>query len=153
MEKGKESRIEVVQSPANTSHFLQPCDSTINKTFKKTTRKKRDLLNSISLLKFGSMQIKLMIGVAGFRALTPNIVKDAFVKTGLWLMDFHFVEFLPSPDRIKRSTSRQLSERKTLRVLRDIISINEEDPTRVLQCSRNIVSGPSGTTKAVRDAI
>lgn len=34
----RENRIEVIYFPADTSHFLQPCDQRVNKTFKQTVR-------------------------------------------------------------------------------------------------------------------
>ena len=39
-------KIEVVQALANTTHFLQPCDSFVNKAFKANMRRFRDYMCS-----------------------------------------------------------------------------------------------------------
>lgn len=42
LEKGNKCKIEVIQAPANTSHFLQPCDPTMNKNFSDAVKCMRD---------------------------------------------------------------------------------------------------------------
>lgn len=60
---------EVVQSPANTSHFLQPCDSYINKTFQTSIRCTRDDLCSMAISDTKSMDFKLKLVSEGYRAM------------------------------------------------------------------------------------
>lgn len=48
LEKAKLYEIEVIQNPANTSHFLQACDNPINHIFQTTIRRTQDYLNTFS---------------------------------------------------------------------------------------------------------
>lgn len=79
LEKVKLANSEIIQPPTNTSHFLEPCDSTINKTFNRTIRSTSDILNSLSFIDTGDMSIRLMLGVSGYRSLTRVVLKQAFV--------------------------------------------------------------------------
>lgn len=92
LERGVEKKIEIVQAPANTSHFIQPCDDRINKTFKRTVRKTRDALCKTTWVECADMRIKMMLGVAGYRSLTPEVVRKSFKATKMWPMDYSFVE-------------------------------------------------------------
>lgn len=90
LESARDAHIEVVQSPANTTHKLQACDDTINKAFKRAVRETRDEIAAKSLVNFGDMQLKLILGVAGFRALNRTVVSEAFFNVGLWPLDYRF---------------------------------------------------------------
>lgn len=83
---------EVVQSPSDTSHFLQPCDRRVNKTFKRAIRDARDALCAESFIDLTSVQISLVLGVIGFHAISPQCIKDSFYDCGLWPMDYRFMK-------------------------------------------------------------
>lgn len=61
IDKSIDLNIEVVQNPTNTSHFVQICDSEINKMFKKSCQDLRDKLAGYFLVNFGQMRMKLML--------------------------------------------------------------------------------------------
>lgn len=86
--------IIVIQLPANTSHFLQPCDATINKKFKERTRQVRDVLIKTGMYSNANIAFKLKLGVAGFQVLTADVVQQSFISTGMWPMNFQFYEML-----------------------------------------------------------
>lgn len=92
IEKCMETNIEVVQLPANTTHFLQPCDDKINKTFQVAVRATRDIIRARTDLDFGDMNRKLILGTAGYAALTPFVVRQSFARVGLWPMDYRFMD-------------------------------------------------------------
>lgn len=81
--KATAENIEVVQLPENTTHSLHPSDKSINKAFQTTVRKTRDLISQKSMLDFSSMNRKLILGISGYRALTKNIVKVAFINMNI----------------------------------------------------------------------
>ena len=91
LESCVEKGIEVVQSPANTSHFLQPCDSFIYKCFQKAVRTQRDTLCLMAVSDTKAIWFKLMFGAAGFRAISQGIVQASLTATGLWPMDYRFL--------------------------------------------------------------
>lgn len=91
LDRAVKNNIEIAQSPANTTHFLQACDSTINKKFQQSVRRVRDVIASNMLVDFGKMQLKLIMAIGGMRSLQPDVVRMAFQKTGLWPMDFRFL--------------------------------------------------------------
>ena len=91
LQAAREANIEVVQAPSNTSHFLQPNDDAVNRVFKKAVRGTQLFLLSKKLLSFNNVAMKLRLGMAGFRAITEQTVKRAWLNTGLWPMDYRFV--------------------------------------------------------------
>ncbi len=56
----QKTNCEVVQAPANTSRFLQPCDQFVNKAFQGAASDVRDKVNSMAIVNTKSVQIKLM---------------------------------------------------------------------------------------------
>lgn len=103
--------IEVVQSPANTSHFLQPCDSYINKTFQSTVRTVRDEICAVEVQDVKSMGFKLKLGVAGFRALSEGIIQASFTTLGLWPMDYRFLQKFRTEEATQRERLNALKSR------------------------------------------
>ncbi len=61
----KKNHCEIVQSPANTSHFLQPCDQYVNRTFQRSVRKLKDEVSGTAIMNTKSVKFKLMCGVKG----------------------------------------------------------------------------------------
>ena len=90
--------ISVVQLPANTTHFLQPNDDEVNKAFKRGVRTVRDSILHRALVDFGDMHLKLIMAVAGYRAITEDIIRTSFKNVGLWPMDYSFVLRLKKRD-------------------------------------------------------
>ena len=151
--KAQEFSIEVVQSPANTSHFLQPCDQSVNKIFKKEMRKKRDQLCAIHpLVNTSTQQFKLVCATHAYGAITENDIKHSFEVTGLWPMDFRFLERLKRPrhmvtetaeDTVRSATfgpsTRKMNARKrksdqeTWVELRKILEDRSKDPSEKIQ--------------------
>ena len=87
-----EQRLRGDTKPRNTSHFLQPCDASINKWFKSHVRKTRDQLCEKALIDTRSMRVELMVGVAGYRGLSSGMGQSSFVATGLWPIDYRFLK-------------------------------------------------------------
>ena len=103
--------IEVVQSPPNTSHFLQPCDAYINKSFQFTIRTLRDELCSIEVQDTKSMGFKLKLGVAGYRALSEGTIQASFTILGLWPMDYRFLDKFKTEESMHREKVRTMKAR------------------------------------------
>lgn len=55
------NKCQVAQSPANTSHELQPCDRDVNKKFKSTSRKVRDEICEVQVTDTRTMRVKLAV--------------------------------------------------------------------------------------------
>lgn len=88
----EQNKCELVQSPANTSNFLQPCDRLVNKTFQRTVRETRDALCFAAMKDTKAMRFKLLCGVRGFEAISLAAIGKSWEETGLWLMKFDFAE-------------------------------------------------------------
>lgn len=88
----EENGCEVVQSPANTSHFLQPCDRLVNKKFQHTVRETRDSLCLAAITDTKSMRFKFLCGVRGFEAISLADIRKSWEETGLWPMNFDFAD-------------------------------------------------------------
>lgn len=90
LEAATKNGCEVIQAPANRSHFLQPCDQHLNKAFAQTVRKTRDSLLSAASMDTKSVQFMLVCAIAAFDAIICSDIKRFFVDTGLWPMDYRF---------------------------------------------------------------
>lgn len=85
-----QKKFQAVQSPANTTQELQPCDQDINSTFNTSVRRKRDILCSLESNEISSVRVKLMCALRALQAVTVKDVQVDFSKTGLWPMNFDF---------------------------------------------------------------
>lgn len=85
--------MEVVQVPARASHFLQPCEQNINKSFKRGIREARDELDQYGLACRATVRMILMVGVMSWRKLTEDDARKSFQICGLWPMDFRFLSW------------------------------------------------------------
>lgn len=90
----QERNCEVVQSPANTSHFLQPCDQFINKVFQETIRTTRDDLCKEAVTDIKAVGFRLMCAINGFQHITVKHVQESWKVTELWPVDYRFVDKL-----------------------------------------------------------
>lgn len=91
LENKRERNIKVVQAPAITSHFLQPCDSLKNKTFKLMLLKTKDCTAKRSRINFGDMRVMFMLDAWAHCFITQGIVKHVFFAEMLWLAYFRFL--------------------------------------------------------------
>ena len=129
IEKARTNNIEVVVLPANTAHFSQPCDNQTNKSFKKAVRDTRDELLSLASTDVHAIGFKPKLAVAKHPAVTASNVRESFVKTGIWSMDYRFL------DRLKTAAFEGKHSRAAL-----INRIYNTGPTSALKSVRKILS-------------
>lgn len=72
-----------IQTPANTSHFLQPCDQTTNMRISFWMKRTVEALLSNHVLAVQSVQCKLTCGIEVHRQLLRTEIMHLWVKTGL----------------------------------------------------------------------
>ena len=77
-------KCEVVVSPANTSHFLQPCDQFVNKKFKKKMQGIRDQFAKSAMFDTRSVRFNLFCGVHAYNSITAADAIASFSKAGLF---------------------------------------------------------------------
>lgn len=88
----KENKCEIVQSPSNTTHFLQPCDQDVNRSFKKSMRTYRGLSHKQKTLDMRTLRANLMVAALAYSTITIESIKLSFKKTGLWPMNYSFLD-------------------------------------------------------------
>ena len=91
LQYGSENNVEIVRLPANTIHFLQPCDQAINRVFKQSIRAARDELLSNCHIGFANVTFKLKVAAAGYKAITKPVIEKSFLTAGLWPVNYRFV--------------------------------------------------------------
>lgn len=91
LRKSEMINCEIVQTPSDTSNFPQPCDQNVNRNLKAGLRDMRDKFCVQSLINLNRVQIALILGVAGFRNISPRFFIDSFTKSGLWPMNYNFL--------------------------------------------------------------
>lgn len=85
--------MEVIQLPANTARFLKTCNNNLNKYFQTTDRNSLGLILQKSILDFSSMNMNLILGIANYRSLPKENVKESLVHVKLWRMNFLLEHF------------------------------------------------------------
>ena len=87
----QKSNIVVVRLQENTTHILQPCDQSTNKTFQRAVRSTRDEILALSHFKYAKNAFKVKLAVVGHQAITPDIARRSFEECGMWPMKFQFM--------------------------------------------------------------
>ena len=87
--------VVIVQSPANTSYYIQAADQDINLILQKSGKEENDTLCSI-IVSANAIQFKLIRIVYGYTKISEDVIRQSWDKTGLWPMDFRFVQIAES---------------------------------------------------------
>ena len=134
LELCSENRCEVVVSPANTSHFLQPCDQFVNKTFKMEMRTIRDEFAKSGILDTRSVRFNLVCGVHAYNTITVRDATASFARAGIFPFSPEFPEQFKSVSTTSDSSSTQrVCDGRTVAALRDVILSNGYGHSRKLQ--------------------
>lgn len=135
-----DAKCEVVLAPANTSHFVQPCDQDINKGFKLRIREVRDDLMHQNVTDTKSVRLKLMCGVEALQNISIEHCAISFAKTGLYRFQRDFAkrfqrEIIEVMDnKSDGEHDDETADAQTLRLsLKICENRNREDPARVVQ--------------------
>lgn len=84
-------QIEVVQVPNNMFHFIQPNERIVKFVFQRIVRATRDPIQKLSIVSFGDIDFKVLLGVSDYLVITPDIVQHPFEKSDVWPMFYVFV--------------------------------------------------------------
>lgn len=96
--KAEKNLIEVAKIPSDASHFLQPCDDTINESFQRSVGKIRDsLVAACRGIGAGTPQFKLARASCALRSMTANDIIKSFQSTGMWPMNCRFLDRFRTP--------------------------------------------------------
>lgn len=85
-EKVRNSSIAVKYDP-----FLQPCDRSVNSSFKKGIWRYRDLFHKQTTLYMRSVRSNLIVVVLGYSEITVEKIKSSLEKTGAWPINYSFL--------------------------------------------------------------
>jgi len=158
-----QNNIEVIQSPANTSHYLQSNDQDVNLIMNRMGKNLRDVLVRESDISPTNINFKLVKGTYGYSGITEQVVKTSWQKTGLWPMDFRFVQLA------QRAWEGQAGQRArneplidlTVKVretdssivtrLAAIVNNSAESPERRLQQASVLLNNTSSTNRILMD--
>ena len=99
---GEGHNIVLVLLPAITKHFLQPCDNSINKTFQRTVRATRDALLKMAQTNVHAVSFKLKLAVAAHAAISEDVVRNAFIETEIWPVDYRFLKLFQRQNSQKK---------------------------------------------------
>ena len=80
LELCKHKKCEIVQSPSNTTHFSQPCDQSVNSSFKKGMPRNKYLFHQQTTLAMRSVRLNLMVAVLAYSGITVDKTKSIFEK-------------------------------------------------------------------------
>lgn len=128
-----ENKCEVVLAPANTSHFLQPCNQDIKKAFNKHVRELRDEpMKEVAEVK--SIGLKLMCGVKAYAQISVEKCVTSFCKTGIFPFQREFAKrFQAAVIELDKSTDDDVpTESQVVECPREIL-LEVSDPARTLQ--------------------
>lgn len=90
VEECRDNRCEAVVSPANTSHFLQACDQTVNKRFKAALREIRDEFCKLGTYDTKQVNFNLACAIYAYEQITATDIVNSFRVTGVFPFDRDF---------------------------------------------------------------
>lgn len=154
LEECHKLRILVIKLPANTTHLLQPCDQSVNRIFQKAVRSTRDELLMISHMTWANSAFKIKLAVAGYRALTPEIARKAFYESGLWPMDFRFLDLIePSQasDNLTGPLCGSMSTRSSLAARDSHLGESRKESRALLDRIRQLSNGSGSANNALAE--
>lgn len=100
LDKAEQQSWAVVQSLAEASHFLQPCEEFVNKKFHVKIREMRDLFCEAESTITHSNRIWLTCAIRALQHITVADITKSSTTTGLWPMEFDFAtRWLTSKER------------------------------------------------------
>lgn len=85
-----ERKCEAVISPANTSHFLQPCDQSINQVFSSAVKEMHDAFMSFGWVDTKSVNFNIACAVYAFESISAADITSSFAATGIYPFDKSF---------------------------------------------------------------
>lgn len=92
IEQALKHNIEIVESPANTSHYLQVIDQKIYLILNKVGKSIRDALVQETDMTTTNTNFKFVKAVQWYIAINEDVVNTSWKKTRLWPTDFRFVQ-------------------------------------------------------------
>ena len=92
IEECRRNYIDAVIAPANTSHFLQPCDQAVNKRFNTAMREFREAYVIQSNIDTREVKFNLACAVHSHEQITTMEITKGFAETGLHPFQLNFAQ-------------------------------------------------------------
>ena len=92
IEECRRNNIDAVIAPANTSHFLQPCDQAVNKRCNTAMRELRDAYVMQSNIDTRKVNFNLACAVHAHEQITTREITKSFAETGLYPFQMNFAQ-------------------------------------------------------------
>lgn len=99
IEECRRNNIEAVIAPANTSHFLHPCDQAVNKRFNTAMRELRDVDVMKSDIDTHKVNFNLAFAVHAHEQITATEITKSSAETGLYPFQNEIFAALPRQHR------------------------------------------------------
>lgn len=85
---------EILLSPANTTHFMQPCDQDVNKELSAWRIRTKEALLLNGIIGTSTQQCKLIMAVESHKRLARSAIVKSFEIIGMWpILEFKFLDF------------------------------------------------------------
>ena len=134
---------EVLQLPSDTTHFLQPCDQKINKSFKRSLKTYRNMLCRLRTINMRAIRTKSLLAIIGYESVTEKEIIESFELCGLWPMNYRFINLSIDDTALNTIASTNLHERQsdvaTLEQLKSIIQ-SRDHASIILQKASNLLT-------------
>ena len=92
IEECRRHNIDAIIAPANTSHFLQPCDHAVNKRFNTAMREFRDAYGMQDNIDTRKVNFNLAYAVHAHEQITTMEITEGFAQTGLQPFQLNFAQ-------------------------------------------------------------
>ena len=144
----QEEKCKIVQSPSKTTHILQPCDQDVNRSFKKSVPKYRDLLHKHTTFDIRSVRANPMVAALACSNITVDSIKSSFKKTGLWPMNYSFLDWFIGEGR----GSLQIGTRAGKEVGENVANRTRNSDSHTFGCLQKTLSAAKDPIPSIRDA-
>ena len=87
----EKSKVRIVATLSDTSHFLQPHDQKLNRVLERDLEDYSDILTKVKSINLSSVRTKLILAIVGLKHVSPTDIIESFEKCGRRLMGFRFI--------------------------------------------------------------
>ena len=154
IEECRRNNIEAVIAPANTSHFLQPCDQAVNKRFNSAMRELRDAYVSQCDVDTRKVSFNLACAVHAHEQITATEITKSFAGTGLYPFQLHFaLRYKKNTDELREDAQCKANDLSKAGVASRLGSVmkrmSDKETFAKLQAAFSSTCGPSTAIQAI----
>lgn len=171
IEKARELSLVVALSPANTTHFLQACDQSVNRSLSQWVTATKEAMLANAMISVHTVQAKLIVAFESHKRLARSEIVKSWEDIGLFPMDYRFLKMFEEKFRAASQATAEARNKLAVREgtpesshprksdadiaaeLRCILADGEESDAQKLQRVATQLQREKTTSSILQDAL